>query len=154
MTETATGRPAPLWGFRLPQHAKSFLQIEVRPRLLMITRLASRRRDRGHWMIRWIGVAWIRLMKLRLQGNSVRLRLTRSEVERLVDTGLVEESVDFGGSEVLAYRLHSRLEPGPVQAVFRQGSVTVSVSTEDAQAWADTDEVGIYIQSGGLAISI
>src|SRR5215471_1927688 len=93
-------------------------------------------------------------MKLRMQGNSVRLRLTRSEVERLLDTGMVEESVDFGGSEVLAYRLHSRLEPGPVQAVFRQGSVTVSVSTQDAHAWAGTDEVGIYTQSGVLAISI
>jgi hypothetical protein len=55
-------------------------------------------------------------MKLRLQGNSVRLRLTRSEVERLRDTGIVEESVDFGGGEVLAYRLQSRPELGPVRA--------------------------------------
>jgi hypothetical protein len=93
-------------------------------------------------------------MKLRLQGNSVRLRLTRSEVERFRDTGLVDESVDFGGSEVLAYRLQSRLEPGPVRAGFRQGTMTVSVSTEVAQAWAGSDEVGIYAQSGALAISI
>jgi hypothetical protein len=49
-------------------------------------------------------------MKLRLQGNSVRLRLTRSEVERLREIGRVEESVDFGAGEVLAYRLQSRLE--------------------------------------------
>ena len=83
-----------------------------------------------------MGVVWTRFMKLRLQGNSVRLRLTRSEVERLRDTGLVEESVDFGGGEVLAYRLLSQLEPGPVQARFRQGTVTVSVATEVAQAWA------------------
>ena len=67
-------------------------------------------------------------MKLRLQGNSVRLRLTRSEVERLRETGLVEESVDFGPGELLAYRLQSRLEQGPVGAAFRQGIVTVSVS--------------------------
>jgi len=93
-------------------------------------------------------------MKLRLQGNSVRLRLTRSEVERFRDTGLVDESVDFGGGEVLAYRLQSRLEPGPAQAGFRQGTMTVSVSTEAAQAWADSDEVGVYAQSGALAISI
>ena len=72
-----------------------------------------------------MGVVWTRFMKLRLQSNSVRLRLTRSEVERLRDTGLVEESVDFGGGEVLAYRLLSQLEPGPVQARFRQGTVTV-----------------------------
>jgi hypothetical protein len=92
-------------------------------------------------------------MKLRLQSNSVRLRLTRSEVERLRDTALVEASVDFGG-EVLAYRLQSKAEQGPVGAAFRQGIVTVSVATEVAQAWAASDEVGIYAQSGVLAISI
>jgi hypothetical protein len=101
-----------------------------------------------------MGVVWTRFMKLRLQGNSVRLRLTRSEVERLRDTGLVEESVDFGGGEVLAYRLLSQLEPGPVQARFCQGIMTVSVSKDTAQAWAGSDEVGLYAQSGPLAISI
>ena len=93
-------------------------------------------------------------MKLRLQGNSVRLRLTRSEVERLREAGLVEESVDFGGGELLAYRLQSRLEQGPVEAVFGQGIMTVSVSKEAAQAWAGSDEVGLYAQSGVLTISI
>lgn len=93
-------------------------------------------------------------MKLRLQGNSVRLRLTRSEVERLRETGLVEESVDFGAGEVLAYRLQSRLEQGEVEAVFGKGIMTVSVSREAAQRWAASDEVGLYAQSGALTISI
>src|SRR5678815_1382392 len=93
-------------------------------------------------------------MKLRLQRNSVRLRLTRSEVERLRDIGLVEESVDFGGGDVLSYRLQSGLEPEPVGAAFRQGIVTVSVSAQTAQAWAGSDDVGIYAQSGALSISI
>ena len=93
-------------------------------------------------------------MKLRLQGKSVPLRLTRSEVERFRDTGLVEESVDFGGVDVLAYRLQSRPEVRPVRAEFCQGTMTVSVSTEAAQAWAGSDEVGIYAQSGALTISI
>ena len=93
-------------------------------------------------------------MKLRLQGNSVRLRLTRSEVERLRETGLVEESVDFGGGDLLAYRLQSRLERGPVEAAFGQGIMTISVSKEAAQAWAGADDVGLYAQSGVLTISI
>lgn len=93
-------------------------------------------------------------MKLRLQGNSVRLRLTRSEVERLRETGLVEESVDFGAGEVLAYRLQSSLEQGPLGAAFGQGIMTVSVSKEAAQAWAGSDEVGLYAQSGALTISV
>jgi hypothetical protein len=93
-------------------------------------------------------------MKLRLQRNSLRLRLTRSEVERLRETGLVEESVDFGGGEVLSYRLQSRLETGPVQADFHKGSVRVSVPRETVQAWTRSDEVGLYAQSGDLAVSI
>jgi hypothetical protein len=93
-------------------------------------------------------------MKLRLQGNSVRLRLTRSEVERLRDNGIVEETADFGGGEVLAYRLQSRRQPGPMQAGFCQGAVTVSVSSEAAQTWAASEEVGIYAQTGDVAISI
>jgi hypothetical protein len=93
-------------------------------------------------------------MKLRLQGNSVRLRLTRSEVGRLRETGLVEESVDFGAGEVLAFRLQSRLEPGPLGAAFRQGVVTVFVSQKAAQDWAGSDDVGLYEQSGPLTISV
>jgi hypothetical protein len=92
-------------------------------------------------------------MKLRLQGNSVRLRLTRSEVERLRETGLVEESVDFAG-EALVYRLQTRLGQGPVEAAYRQGLMTVSVSQETAQAWAGSGEVGVYNQFGALAISV
>jgi hypothetical protein len=93
-------------------------------------------------------------MKLRLQDNSVRLRLTRSEVARLRETGLVEESVDFGAGQVLAYRLQSRQEHGPVEAAFSEDILTVSVPSEIAQAWTGSDEVGLYAQSGALTISI
>ena len=93
-------------------------------------------------------------MKLRLQGNSVRLRLTRSEVERLRETGLVEESVDFGAGDVFAYRLHSTSEQGPVAVGYRHGAMTVSVPSEGAQAWAVPGEEGIYAQSGPVSISI
>ena len=92
-------------------------------------------------------------MKLRLQGNSVRLRLTRSEVERLRDQGSVEEAVDFGG-EVFRYRLESRTEPGSAQAAFCRGVLTVSLSKDAARVWANSDEVGIYAQSGALAVSL
>jgi hypothetical protein len=54
----------------------------------------------------------------------------------------------------LAYRLQSRQEQGPVEAAFGQGVVTVFVSKEAAHAWTGSDEVGLYAQSGSLAISI
>ena len=93
-------------------------------------------------------------MKLRLQGNSVRFRLTRSEVEQLRQTGEVEESVDFGGGRQLIYRLTSRADHCPMHAKFGDGRVTVCIGADAAQAWANSDEVGIYGRSGALAVSI
>ena len=34
-------------------------------------------------------------MKLRIRGNSIRLRLTQSEVEKIKEMGLVEEKTEF-----------------------------------------------------------
>jgi len=93
-------------------------------------------------------------MKLRLQGNSLRLRLTRSEVARFREVGLVEESVDFGGGEVLTYRLQTHPDPGPPHAGFLAGGVTVSIARDTAHSWAGSDEVGVYAQAGVLNLSI
>lgn len=93
-------------------------------------------------------------MKLRVKGNSLRLRLTRPEVMRLHDDGLVEESADFGVGATLTYRLQSVATPRLVRAEFHQGTVSVIILSETAQAWAISDEVGVYAQAGALQISI
>ena len=93
-------------------------------------------------------------MKLRLKGNSVRLRLTPSDLIALRDHGVVEESADFGEGQVLTYRLQSAGVPGPARAEFRNGTVGVTVSAEDVRKWADSDQVGIYAQAGGLSVSV
>lgn len=93
-------------------------------------------------------------MKLRVKGNSLRFRLTRPEVMRLCDDGLVEESADFGAGATLTYRLQSVATPGPVRAEFQQGTVAVIIPSETARAWVTSDEAGVYAQSGALQISI
>ncbi len=63
-------------------------------------------------------------MKLRIRGNSVRLRLTRGEVEDFDREGRVEDAAQFGPGARLAYaleramvgRLSARLEAGTVVA--------------------------------------
>jgi hypothetical protein len=35
-------------------------------------------------------------MKLRLKGNSIRVRLDRHDIERLIDEGYVDDAVQFG----------------------------------------------------------
>lgn len=93
-------------------------------------------------------------MKLRVKGNSLRLRLTRPEVVRPREDGLVEESADFGAGATLVYRVKGVASPGPVHAAYCQGAISVIIPSETAQAWAMSDEIGIYAQAGELQISV
>src|SRR4051794_38897718 len=93
-------------------------------------------------------------MKLRLQGNSLRLRLGRSEVANLRDRGAVEEIVAFQLGGKLTYRIQSHAKAETLRAEFETGRITVSVPIGTADAWATSDEVGLYAQDGGLKIAI
>jgi hypothetical protein len=82
-------------------------------------------------------------VKLRLRNNSVRRHLTRPEVERLRNTALVAEWVNFGGCEMWAYRVQSRWEQGPVDTAFGQSVARVTLSKESAQTGL-AQEKGLY----------
>jgi hypothetical protein len=90
-------------------------------------------------------------MKLRIKGNSVRLRLTRSEVARLGAGETVEESAEFSPQQVLRYAIQPGEELG---ATFESGTALVMIPVERLRHWATTDEVGIYGASGALQIAI
>lgn len=82
-------------------------------------------------------------MKLRISGDSVRLRLTRSEVARFAASGEVEDAVHFGGGSKLTYALQATDSVEQPRASFSDGRIAVVVSKADAQKWATTDQVGI-----------
>jgi len=92
-------------------------------------------------------------MKLRIQGNSLRLRLTRSEVTRLHDQGTVEEAASFRSGDSLAYRVQST-GGTELHADFSGGAITVFIPAEMGRAWAAGDEVGLYAQDGPLKIAV
>jgi hypothetical protein len=91
-------------------------------------------------------------MKLRIRGDSLRLRLTRGEVRRLRETGSVVETIHFGASE-LHYELRSVDVDTPV-ASFDGARIVVSLPRAAADAWADGDEVGIAVELGPLSLLI
>jgi hypothetical protein len=93
-------------------------------------------------------------MKMRLQGDSLRLRLGQSEIARLRDQGAVEESVSFGSGAALVYRIQSDRHTETLQADFDGGVVTVHIAADRAQAWTSGDDVGVYAQNGKLSIAI
>lgn len=85
-------------------------------------------------------------MKLRIKGNSLRLRVSRSEVTRLIDTGHIEETIFFGPSEHA--RLTYALEHGPdlmgPTLRYRPPEVVIILPREEATTWAGSNQVGIY----------
>lgn len=93
-------------------------------------------------------------MKLRIRGNSVRLRLTRPEVARLSAGEPVEESTEFAPDQVLRYAIRPGDGPGEFRASFESGLALVTVARARIEQWASTGETGIYGAAGALDISI
>ena len=91
-------------------------------------------------------------MKLRLQANSVRLRLKQGEVKRLVEKGVVEESIRFfPGREALTYRIELSESVAVPTARLKGSEVVVEVPAAAARQWAaDAGQVGMEaIQPAG-----
>jgi len=84
-------------------------------------------------------------MKLRLQFNSIRLRLKRAEVERLAQTGGVEEAiiVGLGPKDVFRYVLESSTAVSAPEARLQDSGLFVRLPVETVLRWAKGDEVGI-----------
>jgi hypothetical protein len=84
-------------------------------------------------------------MKLRLQFNSIRLRLKRGEVEQLAKSGLVEEKIIVGAGlqDVFRYVLESSDATPVPEARLQDKGLFVQVPVETVLRWATGDDVGI-----------
>jgi len=82
-------------------------------------------------------------MKLRIRGDSVRLRLTRSEVQGLAERGAVEELTRFPGGTSLRYVLRADSAAPAVSAAFAAGVLSVSLPHATALAWSRSEEVAV-----------
>ncbi len=84
-------------------------------------------------------------MKLRLQFNSIRFRLKRTEVEEFVRTGRVEERIIIGrdDDEKFGYELESTGAVSSPRATITPRGIVVQVPSDEVMKWASTDQVGI-----------
>lgn len=84
-------------------------------------------------------------MKLRLQANSIRLRLKQGEVKRLMEKGVVEESIRFfPGRDRLAYRLELSERVPALTARLNGNEVVIEAPASAARAWAaDANQVSL-----------
>jgi hypothetical protein len=98
-------------------------------------------------------------MKLRIKGNSIRLRLGQSEVQRMLDAGIVQESTTFDilGGQRLDYVLCTGPNLLAITASFDGGRIIVRMPDDLAREWAETDQVGVesmQVGSDGLGLKI
>ncbi len=91
-------------------------------------------------------------MKIRIKGASLRLRLSRPEVEGLLRSGEITEMTPFPGGS-LRYTLRRSQEGGSIDASFLDGTITVLVPAPLTTGWDTDDRVGfeahVPLEDGG-----
>ena len=80
-------------------------------------------------------------MKIRIKGNSLRLRLSKSEIEKFAASGKLEEITEFGNS-TLHYALRCDNDAAELSASFTENKITVFVPVEIQKEWTSTSIVG------------
>ncbi|MEO6252576.1 MAG: hypothetical protein ABIO79_04690 [Ferruginibacter sp.] len=81
-------------------------------------------------------------MKLRIKGNSLRIRLTKSEVSTLANTGYLEEEIVFPGNTFM-YALQRIDDASELSATFNNNKITMLVPASFVKDWPENEVVGI-----------
>ena len=89
-------------------------------------------------------------MKLRIKGDTIRLRLTQSEVAAMADGDAVVETTSL--PQPFSYALETSGET--IGAAFDGGRVTVNIPHAVAARWAGTEEVSLRGREGGVEILV
>lgn len=96
-------------------------------------------------------------MKLRVRDNSIRLRLTQTEVELARTDGLVRGTVPLAGNSNFEYVLESSPATVKPEAHMSNNVLTVRIPETEILSWSDSDEVSIsatQLLDGGNELSI
>ncbi len=82
-------------------------------------------------------------MKIRIRDNSIRLRLTRGEVDVMRENGVVRSRTGFPGGRYLSYALES--SPACVQpaAFYSDNEIRVCLPEKVVSVWTVTEQVSI-----------
>ncbi len=95
-------------------------------------------------------------MKLRVRGNSLRIRVSRAELESIASRGVAADEVCFAPGTSLHYGVEV-IEGGDISARFADNEVRVFLPRAVVERWLAPDEVSIRGEqplAGGDALSI
>jgi hypothetical protein len=81
-------------------------------------------------------------MKLWIRGNSLRLRVSKTELAKIADTGKIEETVRFSSDRALRYAIEVR-PTGAVTATFSGDAISVMLPKARLDLWLRPEEVSV-----------
>ncbi len=82
-------------------------------------------------------------MKIRIKDNSIRLRLTRAEVDTIRDHGVVVSNTGFPGGRQFSYALESSPASVNPAAFYSDNEIRVRLPETVVLAWVTTEQVSI-----------
>jgi hypothetical protein len=84
-------------------------------------------------------------MKLRIKGDSMRLRVSRSEVARLLAGDCLEDTIHFAPDvrAKFTYALQQESSVSRPTVQYAGGKVTILIPADQANDWGVSDQVGI-----------
>jgi hypothetical protein len=80
-------------------------------------------------------------MKIRIKGNSVRFRLTKTEVETFGKTGSIAEVTHFE-SKAFTYALVAKSGITELEADFVDSAITIYFPKSEQESWVTNQKVG------------
>ncbi|WP_294303035.1 hypothetical protein [uncultured Chryseobacterium sp.] len=91
-------------------------------------------------------------MKIRIKDNSIRFRLTQSEVAELGSNGTISGYTEFPG-QTFTYALE-RTEDQTISAAFESSRMVLKMPAPMVEEWISTDRIGFDGQAGKLKILV
>jgi len=82
-------------------------------------------------------------VKIRIRDNTVRLRLSRGEVEAINADGVVTSTTGFPGSREFRYSLESSPASVTPAAFYSDNEIRIRLPETVVHAWATTEQVSI-----------
>lgn len=91
-------------------------------------------------------------MKIRIKGNSLRYRLTKTDVSCICKDGYLEERTRFGNNELIyALKVCNKED---LSAGFENNKITLFMPRTFAEEWAETERVGFESKNQDLYLLI
>jgi hypothetical protein len=91
-------------------------------------------------------------MKLRIKSDSIRYRLTRTDVSRLAEVGYIDEKLNFGG-QVLVYAI-KLTDNDELKSAFVNNTITLFMPGLMINELQNTDKVGFESSNGVLHLLV